>query len=142
MGKLTASTVAGNRTYFGGLQRVADPGVSAVTSSDSLNAAYSQFAIADSSGNILLQHPAFGQIGNMGPNWIQGPSTYGFDLNAIKRIRIAEQKTVTVRVDAINVLNHPTWGNPGVNVDLSTFVLVSLPTTGNRQFTFNARMDF
>jgi hypothetical protein len=142
IGNLTASTVAGQRNYFGGLQLVRDPGRSAVTSVDGLNTAYSQFAVADSAGNILLQHPALGQVGNMGKNWIQGPGVYGFDVDLIKRIRIDEKKSFTLRLDAVNVLNHPAWGNPNVNMDSTTFGLVALPTTGNRQFTFNLRLDY
>lgn len=142
IGKLTESNAAGQRTYFAGLQRVTDPGRSAVTSADSLNTAYSRFAIADSSGNILLQHAAFGRIGNMGQNWIEGPGSIGFDLNLLKRIRIDETKTFMLRLDAVNVLNHPNWGNPTVNMNLPNFGLVNLPGGGNRQFTFNLRLEF
>jgi hypothetical protein len=142
IGKLVASNTAANRDYFHGLQRVTDPGRAAVSSVDGLNGGYSRFAIADSNGNILLQHAAYGRIGNMGQNWIEGPGVYNFDLNLLKRIRIAENKIFTLRLDAVNVLNHPTWGNPIVNMNSSSFGLVSLPTTGNRQFTFNLRLDY
>jgi hypothetical protein len=150
IGKLAESNVAGQRAYFSGLQRVNDPGRSAVTSANSLNTAYGRFAIADSSGNIILQHAALGQIGNMGQNWIEGLGTIGFDLNLLKRIRIGEMKTFIVRLDAVNVLNHPNWatGINTVNINNANFGLVPLPgstpgtNAGNRQFTFNARMEF
>jgi hypothetical protein len=142
LGKLIESNVAGQRQYFGGLQRVNDPGAAAVTNADSLNTAYARFAIADASGNLVLRHAAFGQIGNMGQNWIEGPGTIGFDLNLLKRIRIDESKIFTLRLDAVNVLNHPSWGNPTVNINSANFGLVGLPTTGNRQFTFNLRLDY
>jgi hypothetical protein len=142
IGKLTESTVAAQRTYFAGLQRVDDPSRSTVTSSDSLNTAYTRFAITDSSGNILLRHAAYGEIGNMGQNWIEGPGSIGLDMNLLKRFRIDETKTFTLRLDAVNVLNHPNWGNPTVNMNSVNFGLVGLPTTGNRQFTFNLRLDF
>ncbi len=142
IGKLTASTTAGQRDYLQGLQRITDPGRSAVTSLDGLNTAYGRFAIADSSGKILLQHAAYGQIGNMGQNWIEGPGTVGFDLNLLKHIQVGEKRNVTFRLDAVNVLNHPNWGNPVVNMNSATFGLVAVPTTGNRQFTFNVRLDF
>ncbi|PYS42262.1 MAG: hypothetical protein DMG14_04490 [Acidobacteria bacterium] len=142
IGKLTSSNTAGQKDYLSGLQRVTDPGRAAVTNADSLNASYGRFAIVDASGKILLQHAAFGTIGNMGQNWIQGPGTIGFDLNLLKRVRIAERKTFILRVDAVNFLNHPNWGSPVVNMNLATFGLVPLPATGNRQFTFNMRMEF
>ena len=101
-----------------------------------------RFAITDSSGNILLRHAAYGKIGNMGQNWIEGPGTIGFDMNLLKRLRVDEKRAVILRLDAVNVLNHPNWGNPVVNMNNANFGLVALPTTGNRQFTFNARMEF
>jgi hypothetical protein len=142
IGELRPSAAAGNREYFTGLQRITDPGRSFVTPVDGLNTAYSRFAIADSSGGILLQHAAYGKIGNMGQNWIEGPGVYSVDLDLLKRLRIGESKTFVLRLDAVNVLNHPTWGNPNVNLNSASFGLVALPATGNRQFTFNLRMEF
>jgi hypothetical protein len=141
-GKLTASSVAGNRQYFEGFQLVNDPGAAAVTTADALNTAYARFALADSSGNIVLQPAAFGQIGNMGQNWIEGPGSIGLDMNLLKRIRIDETKLFILRLDAVNVLNHPNWGNPTVSLNSANFGLVGLPTGGNRQFTFNLRLEF
>jgi len=66
----------------------------------------------------------------------------GLDADIIKRVRIAESKEFELRVDAINVLNHPNWGNPTTNINSNNFGRISLPTTGNRQFTFNVRLNF
>ncbi len=93
-------------------------------------------------GNMVLRHAAFGGIGNMGQNWIEGPGAIGLDMNLLKRIRIDEQKTFMLRLDAVNVLNHPNWGNPMVNINNANFGLVALPTLGNRQFTFNLRLEY
>jgi hypothetical protein len=146
IGDLKPSATQGQRTYFADLQRVADPSASGVTTRDSLSSAYSRFAIADSSGNIVLRHAPLGQVGNMGPNWIEAPGVFGFDADLLKRIRIDEKRTLMVRLDAINVLNHPAWGvtpnTVNVNMNSTNFGLVGLPTTGNRQFTFNLRMEF
>src|SRR4029434_9307213 len=99
IGKLTQSTVAGQRQYFSGLQRVADPGLTAVTTADSLAASYARFAIADSSCKVVLQHAGFGKIGNMGQNWISGPGVIGLDMNLLKRFRIDERKSFQLRLD-------------------------------------------
>jgi hypothetical protein len=40
------------------------------------------------------------------------------------------------------VLNHPNWGNPNVNINSTQFGRITLPNSGNRQFTFGARLDF
>jgi hypothetical protein len=121
---------------------VDDPGRTAATAVDSLNTAYGRFAIADLAGNVVLQHAAYGEIGNMGANWIEGPGTIGLDMNLVKRIRLDESKSFMLRLDAVNILNHPAWGNPTVNMNSANFGLVALPSTGNRQFTFNLRLDF
>jgi hypothetical protein len=57
-------------------------------------------------------------------------------------VRVAENKELVIRLDAINVLNHPNWGTPNLSIDSPGFGRIALPTTGNRQFTFTARVEF
>jgi hypothetical protein len=45
--------------------------------------------------------------GSLGQRWIEGPRKIGLDLNLLKRVRLTENKTLEVRVDAVNALNHP-----------------------------------
>jgi hypothetical protein len=141
-GKVTITSTPGRITYFEGLHRVTDPGRDNITTAQNLRAASSQFAIADSQGRILMVNPAAGRTGNMGQNWIEGPGQVSLDANLIKRIRIDEIKEFEIRLDAINVLNHPNFGNPNVDINSPNFGLIGLPTTGNRTFTFSARLNF
>ena len=67
---------------------------------------FSNKAIADASGNIVLVNPQPGIIGSLGRNWIEGPRSLNFDMNLIKRVKVAEGKDFEFRVDAINVLSH------------------------------------
>src|SRR5206468_2905124 len=92
IGKVTFSRVSGRIEYFPGLQRVADPVRSTITTSQNLRTANTQFAIKDSQGRILLVNPAVGTIGNIGQNWIEGPGQIRFDANLIKRAKISESK--------------------------------------------------
>jgi hypothetical protein len=64
------------------------------------------------------------------------------DAELIKRIKVGESKEVELRLDAINVLNTPTFGNPTVDINSANFGLIALPTQGNRTFTFGARLNF
>jgi hypothetical protein len=89
-----------------------------------------------------MSNPAAGKVGTMGPYWIEGPGQFGLNANLLKRIRISETKEFEVRLDAINVLNHPNFGNPSTDINSVNFGVIGLPTTGNRQFTFNARLNF
>jgi len=153
-GKVTITNTPGRITYFDGLRRVADPGRGNITTAQNLQTANGQFAIADVQGRILLQNPAVGKIGNLGQMWIEGPAQFGFDANLLKRVKISETKEFEIRLDAINVLNHPNFGNPTVDINSVNFGVIPLPgapgstggqgpvNAGNRMFTFSARVYF
>ena len=142
----TGQCVTANRpgliTYFDGLSRVADPGASTITDSQTLRTANTQFAIRDSNGRILMTNPSTGTIGTMGRFWIEGPGQYRVDANLIKRITVDERRELEIRMDVINILNHPNFGDPNTDINSPNFGIIALPTTGNRTFTFGARMNF
>jgi hypothetical protein len=105
-------------------------------------------ALADANGNIVLQHPKPGQLGTLGLRTIEGPGRYDLDMNLQKSVRVAESKSVTVRIDASNVLNHPTPGicaptacNPNLNINSSTFGQIN-NKGGNRTVQAQLRFDF
>jgi len=56
---------------------------------------------------VVLQHPAPGKKGSLGNNTVIGPGTFRFDANLGKTFQISESKSLQVRFDAQNVLNHP-----------------------------------
>jgi hypothetical protein len=69
-------------------------------------------------------------------------------INLIKRVRNAEMKDFEFRVDSVNVLNHPNFGNPTTTTN-PTMVNINDPAfgrittaTGNRRFIVNARLNF
>jgi hypothetical protein len=129
-------------TYFDGFGQTADPGRSSLTTAQTLNTASTNFAITDSSGKIILQNPASGRVGNLGDNYFEGPGAINFDANLLKTVRIGEGKDFVIRLDAINILNHPNWAAPTNSINSTSFGRIALPTTGNRQFVFNARVNF
>ena len=142
-GQVSISTTSPGRiNYFEGLTRVQDPGRNSVTTEQNLRTANGQFAIADAQGTVVLVNPALGKIGNMGQNWIEGPGQIGMDANLLKRVRISETKEFEIRIDAINILNHPNFGNPTTDINNVNFGVIGLPTTGNRTFTFHTRLNF
>jgi hypothetical protein len=152
MGKVTK--LSNGVTYFPGLQQVTDPAVAGVSSLNGLNGSFSNKAIADSQGKLLLVNAAPGQVGNLGLMAIQGPALLGLDVNLIKHIRITETKEFEFRVDASNVLNHPNFGAPNLNINSigtgtatgtgGTNVAFGRITTagGNRSFVINSRLNF
>ena len=58
-----------------------------------------------------------------------------------KRIQVAEAKSLTFRLDASNLLNHPTPGSPNLNINTGTFGQIS-SKTGNRTVQAQVRFEF
>src|SRR5262249_7955153 len=157
-GKLTYTSQGAY--YFPGYQQIDDPSKSSVTPLQTLQSSFSNKALVDSNGNIVLSNPAPGTIGNLGRTWIEGPTHANLDVNLVKRIRLTEHKEFEIRVDAVNVMNNPRWSFVGAaggaitqdinNVNFGKLTAAD-PTGGasqadfpvaNRRFTFSARLNF
>jgi len=140
----SVTKVANGVVYFAGLQQVQDPGIAALAGTDAtFRGSFNNKAIADANGNILLVNPTPGTFGNLGLGWLEGPSTFNFDANLIKRVRLSESKEFEFRVDAVNVFNHANFGTPNVNINdqSNNFGRITTANAG-RQFIFNARVNF
>jgi len=59
----------------------------------------------------ILQQPLPGQQGNFGRQTLNGIGLFSLDMTMGKSIQITEGKSITLRVDATNILNHPTPSN-------------------------------
>src|SRR5206468_1459261 len=97
-------------------------------------------------GQIIVQNAKPGTRGNLGQNILELPAVWNFDANLSKSFKVAESKSLQLRVDAINVLNHPnlpttTPVNLNLNSTTTTFgEITTKSTTSNR--TFQARLRF
>jgi hypothetical protein len=140
-GKITR--VSDGVVYFQGiLQPVADPAIAGMEAS--LRGRSTLQAIADSSGRIIMANPLPGQVGTMGYRTLLGPSSFGFDVNLVKRVRIGEGKDFEFRVDAIDVLNTPHFEAPtndNLGINSLNFGRIT-SATGNRIVVLNARINF
>jgi hypothetical protein len=143
-GKITK--VANGVAYFDGLGQISDPAFNGVTTSQSLQGQFSNKAITDSQGRVLLMNPQPGQLGTLGLKWIEGPRNIGLDMNLAKRVKITETKEFELRVDAVNVLNHPNFTNFGTNnanLSINSLSFGRLTAaTGARSFVLNSRVNF
>ena len=124
--------------------QVADPAGANVTALQSLQTQFSNKAITDSQGRILLQNPQPGQLGTMGLKWIEGPKNIGLDMNLTKKVKLSETKEFELRMDAVNVLNHPNFGAPAAgNLSINSTSFGRITTaTGARSFVLNTRLNF
>ena len=75
-----------------------------------------------------------GQFGNAGRNSIMGPGIIGFDSEVHKEFRMPykEGHVLQFRFEAFNVLNHPNWGMPTLNI-LSGAAQPGMPATAAHQ---------
>ena len=86
-GKITKLTNGSLPTYFAGLVQKADPAVSGVTAVNTLSTAFTNRAIFDANGNLLLGNPDPGKVGNTGLGIFRGPKRFELDANLVKRVR-------------------------------------------------------
>src|SRR5207249_6472455 len=118
-------------------QRVPDPACASVAAT--LAPFCTLTALADANGKIVLRNAAPGQLGSLGLNPLTGPGIWSFDANLLKTVKIAESKTLTLRVDARNVFNHPTPGDPNLNMNSGTFGQINYKT---RSRTLHGQLHF
>ncbi|MFN0108782.1 MAG: carboxypeptidase regulatory-like domain-containing protein [Blastocatellia bacterium] len=136
-----AQKVANGVVYFDGLKQVTDPSIAGVTTSQGLQGRSTLLAVTDASGKVLLINPVPGQIGTMSQLYLYGPGSFRLDINLIKRVRIHEDINFEFRVDAIDVLNTPQWGNPNTDINSVNFGRIT-GAGGNRIVVLTGKINF
>ena len=100
----------------------------------------------DRSAYAVVNIPADQQqrFGNSGRNPIRGPGFWNIDFGLFKTVKIADRVDVQFRAEAINVLNHPNFANPGGDIsNAGTFGFITQTTgTGERNLRFGLRIAF
>jgi hypothetical protein len=127
--------------YLSGLTQVTDPSFAGVTTLQATQGSFTAKAIQDANGNLVLTNSQPGDLGTLGLRWIEGPANLHFDVNVIKRVKITETKEFELRLDALNVLNHPIFGAPNLDINNASFGRITT-ATGTRSFTINTRLNF
>jgi hypothetical protein len=60
-----------------------------------------------------------------------------------KLVRISESKSVQIRLDATNILNHPGVGSPALNInDANDFGFIQNKGNSRREFRGQLRLNF
>jgi hypothetical protein len=93
--------------------------------------------------------PALGTWGNAGRALVRAPGLFQIDTAIARNVKITERTSVSFRMEAFNVFNHPEFGSPTVNLSSPQFgqiLAVSNTTpvgTGSaRSVQFAARFTF
>jgi hypothetical protein len=90
-------------------------------------------------GEVLLKYPKPGEVGNLGFGNLKYFGNWSLDASASKTFRAGETRSFQIRVDATNVLNHPT---PGIPSFAANAFGVSTTKSGQRSFQGQLRMNF
>jgi len=87
---------------------------------------------------------AIGTEGNVGRGFLRGPGYWNTDFSLQKDTRITEGKTLQLRFEAYNVLNHTNFANPVGDVASSNFGRISAirAFTNSRQIQLGAKFLF
>jgi hypothetical protein len=96
-------------------------------------------------GIPVLQNSLPGTQGNQGARMLRLPGRWFFDANISKAFRITESKSIQIRFDANNILNHPNPGEPNFNVQSADFGRVTADKVANntqRSFQGQLRLTF
>jgi hypothetical protein len=95
-----------------------------------------------STAQIVLQNALPGKRGTLGANTVKGFETIRFDGSLSKSFKVSETKSLQVRFDATNVLNHPSPGAPSLDINgNNTFGNISTKT-GTRTLQARLRLEF
>lgn len=75
-----------------------------------------------------------GFFGNVGRNTIEGPGIFNIDFEVHKQFKMPfrEGHNLQFRLETFNVLNHPNWGMPNLNI-LSGAAQAGMPGTAAHQ---------
>ena len=88
--------------------------------------------------------PAAYTFGNMGRNILRGPGLTDIDFSMGKVFRFPrfERGQLQFRIDATNVLNHPSFSNPGNNLVAAGVQQITSTTVTGRNIQLGARFSF
>jgi hypothetical protein len=131
------SPIMGNQNLSGALSGnwysnvVGDPGLSNPTISHYFNTA-------------AFAQPAAFTFGNAGRNILVGPRMSDIDFMMAKSFTIPklERGRLQLRIDAINVINHPSFSNPNASIGTTSAGIITSTTVGGRVVQLGARLSF
>ncbi|HEU5339885.1 carboxypeptidase-like regulatory domain-containing protein [Edaphobacter sp.] len=84
-----------------------------------------------------------GTYGNLGRNVVSGPMTFQFDSQISRIFPIREKVSLVFRLEAFNVLNHPSFSNPSAsNPSSGNFGQISGTSIGARIFQGSFKVAF
>jgi hypothetical protein len=128
--------------YFpSGYTQVPDPSIANLPSN--LQSLSTLLALQGPNGQIAVQNPLLGTVLGSNPTMFHQLGSYTFNIDLSKSILLSAEHNIrmTVRADALNVLNSPIWSSPSYNINSTSFGQIT-SAGGNRNVVLGARLDF
>jgi hypothetical protein len=115
---------------------------SAINPSDGTGANGSGVALTTPYPGQVFYNPAAGTIGTLQRRAFSGPWSFDLDASIQKVIRITERQSLEIRMEGVNVLNHPTFYSGDQNITSNTFGAVTSMLNSPRVMQFGAKYQF
>lgn len=134
--------ISGNNVlYFTGLTQVKDPSIANMPAN--LQSQSTLLAIDGPNGSPLLVHPVAGQAGALSLANFRGLGTYSLNMQISKPVVLNRERNIQMifRADAVNLLNKPIWSTPTLNIDSTSFGLIT-GAGGSRSVNLTLRVTF
>jgi len=97
----------------------------------------------DAAARSLFTVPVPGSIGNSGRNFFLAPPYFQWDASLSKSFSITETVSFSLRFDARNVLNNPSFDNPTAVISSSIFGRINDSVTNNaRRIQVSGKLSF
>jgi hypothetical protein len=90
----------------------------------------------------VFSNPGAGTIGALQRRVFSGPTSFDLDMSVQRRFRITEHQSVELRMEGINVLNHPSFFAGNQNINSTTFGVIGSTFNRPRVMQFAARYQF
>ncbi len=87
-------------------------------------------------------YPAAGEFGNSAPRGFEGPAFWNINSALARVVPVGDGRTLELRFEAFNLLNHFNWGNPSTNLDAGTFGCISTQAGDSRVLQFAVKYGF
>jgi hypothetical protein len=81
-------------------------------------------------------------FGNLPRNAVRGPGRLYLSANLMKSFTLKDKKRLQLRINASNLLNHPNWSNPVMDLSRSDFGMIQTKEGGGRTVQLHARFLF
>lgn len=90
----------------------------------------------------VFANPGPGTLGTLQRRMFSGPWSFDLDASLQRTFRITERQSLQIRMEGVNVLNHPSFYVGDQNINSTTFGVISSMFNSPRVMQFGARYEF